>query len=104
MMRLQVRQARLDDDLRDLFEQVGEHVVALALALGSMQGTGLRTTPVAPTHVMKVVHAHQDEAAQWLTERRDLAERRDTINTTLNVAILVFVVIATVITLFRATL
>ena len=53
---------------------------------------------------MKVVHAHQDEAAQWLTERRDLAERRNTINTSLNIAILVFVVIATVLTLFRATL
>jgi hypothetical protein len=101
-MRLQVRQAKLDDDLRDLFEQVGEQVIALALALGSMQGTGLRTTPVAPTHVMKVVHAHQDAAAQWLTERRDLAERRDTINTTLNVAILTFVFLATVLALFRA--
>lgn len=42
-MRLEVRRATLDDDLRDLFEQYGEQVVAMALALGSNQGTGLRT-------------------------------------------------------------
>jgi hypothetical protein len=34
-MRLEVRRANLDDDLRDLFEQYGEQVVAMALALGS---------------------------------------------------------------------
>ena len=59
-MRLEVRRANLDDDLRDLFEQYGEQVVAMALALGSNQGTGLRTHPVAPTHAMNVVHANQD--------------------------------------------
>jgi hypothetical protein len=79
-MRLSVRQANLDVDLRDLFEQYGEQVVAFALAVGSMQGTGLRTTPVAPTHAMRVVHAHQDAAAQWLTERRDLAPNRNPIS------------------------
>ena len=44
-MRLNVRQANLDLDLRGLFEQYGEQVVAFALALGSMQGTGIRTHP-----------------------------------------------------------
>ena len=48
--RLEVRRANLDDDLRDFFEQYGEQVVAMALALGSNQGTDLRTHPVAPTH------------------------------------------------------
>jgi hypothetical protein len=57
-MRLEVRRAKLDDDLRDLFEQYGEQVVAMALALGSNQGTGLRTHPVAPTHAMNFVHAN----------------------------------------------
>jgi hypothetical protein len=83
-MRLEVRRANLEEDLRDLFEQYGEQVVAMALALGSNQGTGLRTHPVAPTHAMNVVHAHQDAAAQWLRERRDLAERRETIALILN--------------------
>ena len=46
-MRLEVRRANLDNDLRDLFEQYGEQVVAMALALGS--------NPVAPTHAMSVV-------------------------------------------------
>jgi hypothetical protein len=78
-MRLEVRRANLDDDLRTLFEQYGEQVVAMALALGSNRGAGLRTHPVAPTHAMNVVHANQDAAARWLFERRDLAERRETI-------------------------
>jgi hypothetical protein len=100
-MRFEVRHADLDTDLRDLFEQYGELVVALALAVGSLQGTGLRTTPVAPTHAMRVVHAHQDAAAQWLTERRDLAERRESITMILNVALLVFVVCGTLLILLR---
>jgi hypothetical protein len=67
-MRLEVRRASLDDDLRDLFEQYGEQVVAMALALGSNQGTGLRpsfpittqctglrNTPPTPTSVSACV-------------------------------------------------
>jgi hypothetical protein len=103
-MRLEVRRATLDDDLRDLFEQYGEQVVAMALALGSNQGTGLRTHPVAPTHAMSVVHAHQDAAAQWLRERRDMAERREAIALILNVVLLVFIsltVFLGVVNLFR---
>ena len=90
-MLLEVRRATLDDDLRDLFEQYGEQMVAMALALGSNQGTGLRTHPVAPTHAMNVVHANQDSAAKWLMERRDLAERRETMGMIVNVALLVFI-------------
>jgi hypothetical protein len=103
-MRLEVRRANLDNDLRDLFEQYGEQVVAMALALGSKQGTGLRTHPVAPTHAMSVVHANQDAAAKWLTERRDSAERRETIGMIMNAALLVFIawtILLGVINLFR---
>jgi hypothetical protein len=103
-MRLEVRRANLDDDLRDLFEQYGEQVVAMALALGSNQGTGLRTHPVAPTHAMSVVHANQDAAARWLLERRDLAERRETIGMIINAALLVFIALSIllgVINMFR---
>jgi hypothetical protein len=103
-MRLEVRRASLDDDLRDLFEQYGEQVVAMALALGSNQGTGLRTHPVAPTHAMSVVHANQDAAAKWLLERRDLAERRETIGMIMNAAVLVFIawtILLGIINLFR---
>ena len=42
-MRFDVKRASIDDDLRELFEQYGEQVVAMALALGSNQGTGMRT-------------------------------------------------------------
>jgi hypothetical protein len=71
-MRLEMRRANLDDDLRDLFEQYGKQVVAMALALGSNQGTGLRT--------------HQSQL-KWLMERRDLVERRVTMGMVMNVAI-----------------
>jgi hypothetical protein len=64
-MRFDVKRASIDDDLRELFEQYGEQVVAMALALGSNH---MRTHPDAPTHAMKVVHTHQDAAAQWLRE------------------------------------
>jgi hypothetical protein len=87
--------------LRDLFEQYGEQVVALASALGSMRGTGFRTTPVAPTHAMRVVHAHQDAAAQWLTEWRDLEERRRIISMILSVALLVFLGCSAVVNLWH---
>jgi hypothetical protein len=89
-MRFDVRRASIDDDLREVFEQYGQQVVAMALALGSNQGTGMRTHPVAPTHAMKVVHTHQDAAAQWLREKRDLAERRESIGILVNIALLVF--------------
>jgi hypothetical protein len=89
-MRFDVRRASIDEDLREVFEQYGEQVVAMALALGSNQGTGLRTHPVAPTHAMKVVHTHQDAAAQWLREKRDVAERRESIAMIVNIALLVF--------------
>ena len=37
-MRFDVRRASIDDDLREVFEQYGQQVVAMALALGSNQG------------------------------------------------------------------
>jgi hypothetical protein len=40
---------------------------------------------------MNVVHANQDSAAKWLMERRDLAERRETMGMIVNVALLIFI-------------
>jgi hypothetical protein len=54
---------------------------------------------------MSVVHANQDAAAKWLMERRDLAERRETIGMIMNAALLVFIawtILLGVINLFRA--
>jgi hypothetical protein len=53
---------------------------------------------------MNVVHANQDAAAKWLMERRDLAERRETIGMIMNAALLVFIawtILLGVINLFR---
>jgi hypothetical protein len=58
-MRFDVRRASIDEDLRKVFEQYGEQVVAMALALGSNQGTGLRTHPVAPTHAFILIKMPQ---------------------------------------------
>jgi hypothetical protein len=55
-------------------------------------------------HAMSVVHANQDTAAKWLMERRDLAERRETIGMIMNAALLVFIawtILLGVINLFR---
>jgi hypothetical protein len=51
-----------------------------------------------------VVHTHQDAAAQWLREKRDLAERRETIGIVMSIALLVFIfwgVTLGIINLFR---
>jgi hypothetical protein len=75
-MWLKVREAKLDPSLRDFFEQVGEQIVGLALAIEATRGNGNHVTQIAPTQAMNVIYEHQDEAARWLIERRDLAERR----------------------------
>jgi hypothetical protein len=94
MMRLVVREANLDPRLRDLFEQLGEPIVEFALAIEATRGNGDQmTTPVTPTNAMNVVYQHQAEAAAWLVERRDLAARRETINTMLRIAFLAFLVL-----------
>src|SRR5262249_38237247 len=48
MMRVKVREAKLDPSLRDFFEQVGEQIVALALAVEATRGNGVHMTPIAP--------------------------------------------------------
>jgi hypothetical protein len=101
MMRIKVREAELDPSLRDFFEQVGEQIVALALAIEATRGNGVHMTPIAPTDAMNVIYEHQDEAAQWLTERRDLAERRDTLNAMVRAAFLGFLLLTLLVYLFR---
>ena len=77
-MRFDVRRASIEDDLRDLFSNTVSKWSRWHWRSVRNQGTGMRTHPVAPTHAMKVVHSHQDAAAQWLREKRDLSERRET--------------------------
>jgi hypothetical protein len=94
-MRFKVRRANIDQEVRTLFEQYGEQVVALALGLGTMQGSGgLGSAPVMLTRAMMVVFQNQDAAHKWLMERHDVAERRETLNFFVEVAILGFVVVA----------
>jgi hypothetical protein len=96
------QRASIDDDLRELLEQYGEQVVAVALALGSNQGTGMRTRH--PRARDEGGSHHQDAAAHWLREKRDLAERRATTGIAVNIALLVFIfwsVVLGIINLFR---
>ena len=100
-MRLKVREAKLDPSLRDFFEQVGEQIVGLALAIEATRGNGNHVTQIAPTQAMNVIYEHQDEAARWLIERRDLAERRETLTMLVRAAFLVFLLVTVLLTLGR---
>jgi hypothetical protein len=100
-MRLKVREAKLDQSLRDFFEQVGEQIVGLALAIEATRGNGNHVTQIAPPQAMNVIYEHQDEAAQWLIERRDLAERRETLTMLVRAAFLVFLLVTVLLTFGR---
>jgi hypothetical protein len=99
-MRLKVREANLDPALREFFEQVGEQMVALGLAVEATSGKGDHMTPITLTNAMSVIYEHQDEAAQWLTEQRDVAERRKTLIMLVRAAFLVFL-LATILIIAR---
>ena len=100
-MRLKVKEAKLDPSLRDFFEQVGEQIVGLALAIEATRGNGNHVTQIAPTQGMNVIYEHQDEAAQWLIERRDLAERREALTMLVRTAFLLFLLVTVLLTFGR---
>lgn len=66
-MRFWVRRAKIDEAKRDLFEQCGADVVALALGLGSL----VPGSNQFPTHVLQTVVLGQADAMAWLQEKRD---------------------------------
>ena len=82
-MRIRVRKAKIDADLRETFEQYGVAVMQQLL--------------VNQDHVF--IHKGDEKSARrvgsplllWLTEQYDRAERKETFNLLMEIAILVFV-------------
>ena len=84
-MRLTVRRAKISKDLREHFALYGTEVVALALGLGTVQGSGLGTAPVMPTNALMIVHGNQQAASEWLREQRDKRECYEFLMTALTI-------------------
>ena|SRR2546425_11159030 len=82
-----VRRANISQGLRDELERWGEPVVVGALVLAP-------DMPSSPLH--SLVTEHRNDTLAWLTERRDLTERREQRLETLEIGILVFVVVGVV--------
>ena len=83
-----VRRAPISDDLRAQFERYGETVVAHALAAAPIGADG------GPLHGL--LDRQRSAALDWLTERRDVHERRQDRLETLEIAILVFLVLGVI--------
>jgi hypothetical protein len=96
-MRFRIRHAQIQHELRQLFDVYGETVIALALALGTMQGApGPMATPTLPTGAMMLVSRNQNEATQWLREKRDEGECHATRLEICEWSILLFVLLSVV--------
>ncbi|HTS39089.1 MAG TPA: hypothetical protein VMH84_00920 [Xanthobacteraceae bacterium] len=64
-----VRWANIPDNLRKELERLGENVVAQAVAHPVDNPSGLP--------LYGFVHTHNEQTLDWLTERRDIHERRE---------------------------
>jgi type VI protein secretion system component VasF len=65
---VRVRYANIPRDLRDRFEQFGEDALTHALAVG------VHSAP--REELADLLNNHRPEIWDWLTEKRDLTERR----------------------------
>jgi hypothetical protein len=83
-----VRRANISKDLRTRFERFGEDVLAHALAVGSILTQG--------RELLNLIEGHREEVMEWLTERRDIHERREQRLETAEWAILVWVVVGVI--------
>jgi hypothetical protein len=79
-----VRRANIAQEERDKFERYGETVVAMGIAM----------------HLDKMPGLEPLVAAAWLTERADLAERREDRLETVEWAVLIFVVVGVIADIF----
>jgi hypothetical protein len=82
-----VRVANISPAIRDELERSGEAVLAHALAAPL-------DTPTSPLH--KFRYAERPAAEAWLTERRDIAERKEKRVELVEWAILLFVIVGVV--------
>ena len=83
-----VRRAKISEDLRTRFERFGEDVLAHALAVGSILTQG--------RELLNLIEGHREAVMEWLTERRDIHERKEQRLETAEWAILVWVVVGVI--------
>src|ERR1700752_3675557 len=85
----EVRVAQISPDARTLFERYGE--VVLAVGLGTL-------SPVTPpvTELADLFNEDRPGLLEWITERRDIEERKADRTEARDVAILVFAAVAAV--------
>ncbi|HUZ90347.1 MAG TPA: hypothetical protein VMU78_00360 [Methylocella sp.] len=94
-----MRYINIPHDLRDSLERYGENVVSFALGAGVSSGShGLSMGNPAPTDMalQLLIQKNRDHVLAWLTERRDLAERREQRLETLEWAVLAFVILGVI--------
>ena len=81
-MRWQIREAKIDSELRKTFEQYGVQVMQQILSVGSNfrhQGR------------VEWVETHRDALLEWLTEKHDIQERKERVSFVMEAAIVVLV-------------
>jgi hypothetical protein len=88
-----VRRAHISQEDRDKFERYGETVVALLVGSELTDQPDEHTSIVVGGFMLKKHIVNADEAAAWLTERADLAERREDRLETVEWAVLIFVAV-----------
>jgi hypothetical protein len=84
-----VRKAQISDDLRTRFERFGENLLAQGLAnpaIGEFTG-----------EFPALIKQNYKAALDWLTERRDIHERREDRLETVEIAILIFVILGVIV-------
>jgi beta-lactamase regulating signal transducer with metallopeptidase domain len=84
-----VRRAEISDKLRTDFERYGETMIALALANPAI-------ADYSGSFFAQIKNEHK-AALDWLTERRDIHERREDRLETVEIAILIFVVLGVIV-------
>jgi|SRR5258708_7191658 hypothetical protein len=85
-MRFRVRRANIGAQRRELFELCGPESVSFALGLGQLSGSGTH-----PTALLQTVVLQQQDAMNWLREKRDEQECHTTRIEFVEWAILIFV-------------
>ncbi len=80
-----VRKANISEELRTKFERFGEDVLAQALAVGAQRTQGVE--------LLELLQGDRTPIMEWLTERRDIHERKEDRLETIEWLILIFVIV-----------
>jgi hypothetical protein len=88
-VRVRVRKADIDPKLREQLELFGKDVVAITLGIFQMPVGG--PPGAMPMHAQMVIFNNQAPAMKWLQQKRDEAERHETVTLVLEIAIVILI-------------